>query len=155
MAWGVQISVFGDRQLDRKLIGNGARAVEAQPLYDMLGHKLSGIWRETFQSSGVRGGSAWAPLADSTIRSKAAHGSSTPERPLEDTGMLRESGLYGDELNIFEATPAYLHWGSNAEWGQYHQPDPQGRRVFRLTEIDRVEIMKDFQYWIRYGKVRF
>jgi phage gpG-like protein len=145
----IQIKVFGDVQLERKLMTVGGRGRHMLPVFDELGHKLSGIQREQFATSGARGGRRWQPLAASTIARKGH------DEILVDSGALRDSFMYGDENHIFLATDDFLHWGSDVEYGAFHQPDPQDRRVFQLTEVDRVEIIKDIQHWIRYGSVRF
>lgn len=140
-----QIRVFGDTQFDREIRATGSRATRARPLFNALGEKLQLIEREQFQTSGARSGRPWAPLAPSTVQRKGH------DTILVDTGALRDSFNYGDPLNIFEATDDYLHWGSDVDYGEFHQPDPQERRVFVLTEPDRVDIVKDMQAWVIRG----
>lgn len=150
----LEIKVFGDVQFSRTIDLTGRRARRMRPVFDQIGHNLADIMTEQFQTSGARGQGGWAPLKPTTIESKRAHGSPTPERPLEDTGRGRESFRYGDSLNIFEATDDYLHYGSMADWLAYHQPDPQDRRVFELTDRDRRDIVSDMQVWIVTGELK-
>lgn len=149
----LQLQVFGDTQFDREIRRVGKRATAARPLYDALGWKLVAIQREQFQSEGGRSGHPWAPLADSTVRSR---GSAHPI--LDDTSALRESFLYGGAGNIFEATDDHLRYGSESEIGIFHQQGTSRmpmRKPMELTDEDRDDIVKDMQHWVIRGSVRF
>lgn len=141
------IKVFGETQFDREIRATGSRARRGRPFYNALGEKLQLIQREQFRTAGARSGHPWAPLAPSTVRRK---GHATI---LVDSGALRDSFNYGDPNNIFEATDDYLHWGSEVDYGGYHQPDPQERRVFALSDADRIDIVKDMQAWVISGSL--
>lgn len=144
---GLSVEVFGDKQVARKLNSMGLRASNAKPAFDAIGHKILAIQKEQFSSQGRRSSGGWRPLAPSTIKRKGH------DVIFLDTGELMESWKYGDSLNIFRATDESINVGSRSEHGKWHQPDPQGRRVFELTNADRVDLVKDLQYFIVYGEV--
>lgn len=147
--FGASITVFGDKQFERELRFIGRRATHAKPLYEELGWFLSyRVMAEQFRTQGARSGKPWKPLAESTIRRKGH------DTILVASGRLRESFRLWDVNNIYDATDEYLRFGSDVEEGVFHQPDPQERRVFALTEHDRDHIVKEMQHFVIRGEVR-
>lgn len=141
------IQVFGDTQFSREVKNVGRRGTRAKPMYDALGFRLQKIQAEQFASQGARGSGGWRPLADSTVRGKGH------AIIFLDTSELMESFKYGDPLNLFEATDDFLLWGSLSTHGQWHQPDPQDRKVFELTGQDRRDIVRAMHRWVIFGDV--
>jgi hypothetical protein len=151
MPFEASIQIFGDKQFARELRFTGKRATEARPLYHAIGGELAGLMREQFNTEGTRTGVPWAPNEPSTDAAKAAKGQ--PLKVFQATGELMDSFAYGDPLNIYDVTDDYLHYGSASEHGQWHQPDDKQRRVFRLAESDRKDIVKMMQHWVIYGEI--
>lgn len=143
----LNITVYGDTQFNRKIRDVGRRAERARPLYTAIGFRLQEIQREQFHSQGARGSGGWEPLKESTIRAKGH------AIIFFDTGELMGSFIAGDPLNLFIADDDQLLWGSLSSHGQWHQPDPQGRKVFELTDADRNELVRDMHYWVIFGSL--
>jgi hypothetical protein len=150
--YGIQISVFGDKVIDREILSRGARAVEMTPVYEEIGWDLAGIMREQFDTEGARSGHQWAPNEPSTDARKQALGQ--PLKVFQATTELRESFKLWDSNNIYEATPEGLRWGSASEHGIWHQPDEKDRKVMELTEADKVGIVERMHMYIVYGELR-
>jgi phage gpG-like protein len=145
----VSLEVFGDKQFDRELRLVGRRAVEAKPVFEAVGWYLAHVQREQFASQGARSG-GWQPLAPSTVARKGS------DTILVDSGALRDSFQYGAEANIFEVTDDYLRYGSDVEYGEFHQfgtSDIPMRKVFELSDDDRTKIVKSLQRWVIEGDV--
>lgn len=155
----VRVTIFGDKQFNRRLLGVGHRAGHARPVFDAMGHKILERQQEVFASSGASAGRPWAPLQPRTVASKRRRGSLTPERPLEDTGASREAWRYGDPGLVFEPRDDELRIGVKGEaleHSQFHQPDPQQRSVFPpLSERERADFIRDMQHWVVYGEVKY
>jgi phage gpG-like protein len=146
----VQIKVFGDVQFSRKLMRAGFRAEAAQPLMESLAFFLSRISKEQFESQGARSGQPWQPLAPSTVARKGH------DTILVDSGALRDSFQYGGEDNIWEVTNEFLRWGSDVEYGIFHQQGTTHlpvRKVFWMTEADKLAVAKSIQRWIVEGEL--
>jgi hypothetical protein len=148
----IQITVFGDKVINREIISRGARAVEMTPVYEEIGWDLARIMREQFDTEGARSGDQWAPNEPATDARKAALGQ--PLKVFQATTELRESFKLWDDNNIYEATPEGLRWGSASEHGAFHQPDAKGRKVMVLTEADKVGIVERMHMYIVFGELR-
>ena len=100
---------------------------------------------ETYQFSsggGLTGG--WPPLSAARQEAKARAG--LDPRILRATHELMNSLVdRGDSQHIEEIGPRHLRWGSKVQHGIYHQPDRQGRVVFRLPEQDRRSAVREIQ----------
>ena len=151
--YAVSIQVFGDKQFDREIMAIGRRAVVMTPVYEELGWFLSyRVMMPQFETEGARGGERWAANEPATDARKAKLGQ--PLKVFQATGELKESFKLWDDNNIFEATPEYLKWGSASEHGLFHQPDQKDRKVFELTEADRVEIVETMHRFVIFGEVK-
>ena len=98
MPTSIHYDVDGLADVEHRLLGIGARAIETRPLLEMFAAQLREITQETFESEGP----GWAPLAASTVERK---GNSTIGRETdammdsltsEGAGHIEE--IFGDEL---------------------------------------------------------
>jgi hypothetical protein len=147
----VSISVFGEKIVDRKIARVGSRSLDFAPVFGAMSAELSKVAWEQFATEGERAGHKWAENEPATDAAKAAKGQ--PLRIFEATGELKDSFRYGDDLHINEITPDYMRWGSDSEHGEFHQPDKKDRRVFDLTERDKVQLVKMMQYFLVRGEI--
>ena len=105
---------IGLRQAPGKLRDNAITPATVTKLLRSLGPLLVGQSKLTFRDSRDPYGEPWAPLAKSTLANRK-HGG---DRPLEDTGALRNSINFkvgGDTLRI----------GPNVGYGLIHQTGGQ------------------------------
>ncbi len=148
------LTLFGEDEFAREIIGVGARAVQARPAFDAVGWELVRIQREQFDTEGARSGHPWEPLAESTIAAKGN------DVILVDHGILRDSFIPGDPYNVFEVDDDSLVFGSLVPWGVYHHSRAPRehlprRPVMDLTEMDRQHIVRILWGYIRTGRVPF
>lgn len=131
--------------MDRQLLRLGYRAEHAKPAMDAIAWELVRIQREQFASQGGRSG-GWQP--------RKIFGDGHPI--LDDTGDLKESFKYGDEMNIWEVTDESVNFGSRDPKGVHHQYGTKNmaqRKVMDLTEQDKSGLMKISQAWVLTGSL--
>lgn len=149
----LDFEVFGERQVSRDLLRLGNRAGNARPAFDAIADRLEGISAQQFDSQGGRS-RAWAPLADSTRRRKAALG--LDHRILHATGELRRS-LTGGPGGQRITTLNQIVYGTTVPYAGFHQAGgghlPR-RRVVDLTECDRKEMVQILQRYMLTGVIR-
>src|SRR4051794_15389307 len=135
----LELDVFGDVQVRRKLLRFGDRARDARPAFELMADDLREWEERQFASEGGFASGGWDPLAPSTIAAKAAApraaftGSRTKtgkfakrvrrnRRILEDTGALRESlTQHGDAEHVELIFPQEFVFGSTVPYAQFHQ----------------------------------
>ena len=140
----VTVEVFGAPVIRRRLLRAGAAATDASAAFRRIAGLLDHAAEQQFATSGAYGGAAWAPLAPSPLAAKARAG--LDPRILRATHELMNSLVdRGDSQHIEEIGPRHLRWGSKVQHGIYHQPDRQGRVVFRLPEQDRRSAVREIQ----------
>lgn len=158
----VEISIFGDTQLSRNVRRISERASNFNPVFRAIFDRLAEIEGEQFLSQGARGGDAWEPLKPATIESKRRAGYSHPELAEFATHDLYEAlsshandnqeRIYNEIWAVFRVT------GDPAEYGMYqhHGTDRiPARPLFRLTEIDRRQMVKQMQRWMFRGELQW
>lgn len=164
MARTLDIKVFGDTLVSRDIVRVGARARDLNPAFRSVFRRLDEISAEQFFSHGSRGGVTWEPLKEATIIQKIREGSKTPEEPERRTDALFEAmtspsspdreELFGGEWAVFRIA------GEPGDYGAIqHRGAPSinlpARRLYALTEIDRQEFVREIQYYLRTGRVRY
>jgi phage gpG-like protein len=136
----LELSVFGDQQLNRELLRFAGRAVDARPLWDQIILDLRQLEAEQFEQQGGRASGGWQKLADSTIARKAAKGREDPARILVDSGALEKSltETHGDDA-IRVSEHDEMRFGTSLPYAEYHQlgHGVPRRRFLELTETDR------------------
>ena len=150
----IDFDVYGEKQVSRELLRFSGRATNAAPAFAMIADDMREIIDKQFETEGKRSSGGWAPLALSTIDSKARAG--LDPRILHATLDLRRSLTEKDDSAHFEhITPVSLTLASQVEYGKYHQTGTlkmPRRRPVEFTEVDRQHFVKTLQRWIVEGK---
>lgn len=143
----LELSIFGDVQLRRKLLRFGEKAQDASDAFEEIADQLRLIEREQFDSEGGFASAGWAPLAPSTILRKLSRGQ--PLTILEATGRLRRS-LTGehDPGHVEIVGPQQLVFGTQVPYAHFHQTGTSQmprRRPVELRETDRRQVVRILQ----------
>jgi phage gpG-like protein len=120
--------------------GEFRRALDnLEPLWDRFEHELSQIETERWDTRGYGG---WAPLAESTVAQKAAHG--FPLDPLIRTGELRDS--LTDPNRAGDKGPKQFSYGTDVPYAEYHQEGTDrmpSRPVLEIRLEDRRRLERE------------
>lgn len=128
------VTIAGERQIARVLTRIGSRVSDLrEPFSGMADDFFGNIEPEQFATEGSRGGEAWPPLAESTLRRKP------PGLPiLVRTGALRASFAGGAE-SVRKLGRRSMEIGTSVSYAAFHQtgagPTPR-RRPIHLTSDD-------------------
>lgn len=151
----LDLDVFGDKQFSRDLMRFEARANDMSPVFEDLADDFLRLNQEQFDSQGRNSG-GWAPLAESTVRRKAARGDDP--RILHATRALRNSltnrGAAGavreiSDDEMFVGTSVTTDRGF--PYPAVHQNPKQGqtrRRPVELTPRRRRDWVKTLQEYL-------
>lgn len=154
----LSISVFGDEQMAREIKRIARRADDLDPAFRSIFGRMMEINAEQMWSQGTRGGTPYAPLADSTREQKARLGQRqealfATETLFED--LTSPSGgneaIYNGDWAVWRVT------GESAEYGGYHQrgtDDMPARPPFQLTEFDKRDFVDEMGHFLFKGEVR-
>ncbi len=108
-----------------------------------------------FDSQGGYGSGGWQPLADSTVKSKAARG--LDPRIMHATLRLRRSLVdQGGADQLLEVTPSSLAYGTTVEYAKFHQQGGGNlprRRLVEPPEGDRRQAVRTLQRFFVTGEV--
>ena len=121
--------------------------LDLQPLWDDFKPIMREIEEQQFATEGH---GEWPPLADSTLRQKAALG--YPPDPLIRTRTLYDS--LTDPSRAAQTTPRSMVWGTDVPYAHYHQDGgsiagrPPRRPVLDLTVEDRRRFERTMLSWI-------
>jgi phage gpG-like protein len=159
----VDIEVFGDRQISREILRVGIRSRNLEPVWRSVFRHMDEIHSEQFLTKGERGGTPWLDLKPATIIAKVREGSKTPDWPERRTDALYEAmsspsspnreEIYNGEWALFRVI------GDPGEYGPIQQQGAASinlpaRPLSVFTPIDREEIIKEIQLYVRRGIVR-
>jgi phage gpG-like protein len=147
----LSLEVYGDRQLDRKLLRFSDRVGDLEPVFTDLADDFLSIETRQFTSEGAFASGGWAPLADSTVRRR---GSAHPI--LDDHGDLRASLTDAAAKGaIRDITSDSLFVGTDVDYAQYHQQGTSRmprRRPVEFREADRRRWVKAIQRYLTTGQ---
>lgn len=145
------LEVYGDRQLDRKLLRYADRVGDLEPVFDELADDFLSIETRQFSSEGRFASGGWAQLAESTV---ARRGSAHPI--LDDHGDLRASLTDAAAKGaIRQITSDSLFVGTDVDYAQYHQQGTRRmprRRPVEFREADRRRWVKAIQRYLTTGQ---
>lgn len=158
----ITIDVFGTRVVSREILRKGKRVGDPRPLFQSLLDFIRKRVERTFSYQGAFGGKRWAPLKESTVRSKIRRNLSP--KILHATHRLRDSLTQHTEDSIDKVTRKELRYGSKVPYGVFHQskkPRKQGkdgpilprRPPVQFSEATRKELVKRMQRFIMTGEV--
>jgi hypothetical protein len=112
-----EFEAYGDKLVSRELVDMGGRSIDARPAFTLIADDLMASEKRRFNS---RGFSTWAPLAESTIASKARRG--LDPRVLHATTRLRDSlTRKHDPHQVLIIEPQFLVLGTNLDYAGYLQ----------------------------------
>jgi phage gpG-like protein len=134
---GLEIDVFGEQLVSRRLLRFAHTAEDMRPAFREIAPLLQMAWNEQFATEGAYGGERWAPLAESTLRSKP---SGLPILVL--TGKLKGSA------HVKALLPQMLEWGSDVSYGRYHMTGTRNmpaRPPIRLPERTKAQVVRHIQ----------
>lgn len=153
----ITISVFGDEQMSREIKRIASRADDLDPAFRSIFHRLMEINAEQMFSQGGRGGTPYAPLAESTLAEKARKGQSplalfATETLFED--LTSPTGgnetIYGGDWAVWRVT------GESADYGPYHQHGTEhmpARPPFQLLETDKRDFVDEMGHYLFRGEL--
>lgn len=150
-ALDLSLSLAGDVQLNRTLIGISTRGTDFRPAWQAITDRLLTIEGQQFASEGAYGSTGWPALAPSTIERRQSQGYGAG--PILDmTGALKRSlSVKGAEGQISVIEPASMAFGTGIEYAGLHQTGTgrmPARKPLELPERDRKVIVKIAQrYW--------
>jgi len=151
------IQVFGEDQVARELLNFSGRLMEAGPAFAKIHEELQDQVADQFDTEGQRGSGGWEPLKDETLLRKEAAGVDT--RILMFSHELRDSLVdSGHSQHVFRISDEVLTFGSDVEYGVFHQKGAPGANLPRrppveLTERDRVDFVRTLQRWFVDGSL--
>jgi phage gpG-like protein len=145
------LEVFGDVQLDRKLLRFEDHVGDLEPAFEALADDFLSIETRQFSSEGGFASGGWAPLADSTVQRR---GSAHPI--LDDHGDLRASLTDAAAKGaIRDITSDSLFVGTDIDYAQYHQTGTARmprRRPVEFRDADRRRWVKGIQRYLTTGQ---
>lgn len=144
-------TVDGDEQINRQLSRFGDDVKDFSSFFRQVSERLQRASKELFDAQG-RG---WAPLSPAYAEWKAKH---YPGKTiLRRTDALYNSLAGRGRGHVEEIHPLQMRWGTEIPYARFHQRGtskmPQ-RRVIDLVEREKVQIMKDLQYYVVKGFTR-
>jgi phage gpG-like protein len=147
MALDLHLSVFGEEIVSRTLLRFADNVEDARPAFSRIMRLLEEAAREQFATEGSAGGEPWAPLAESTLRSKPPG-----KGILENSGRLLNSLVAGGVAGSGDAVrflgTQELRWGTNVEYAAFHQHGTSRmprRRVVKLPELVKRQAVRELQ----------
>lgn len=153
----LEIDVFGEKLVSRKLLFRAERLEDASPFFEGVATFLTRVEKAQFDTEGAYASGGWDELAESTIRQKARKGQS--DRILVAEGLLERSlTVPGHHAQKREVSDTQLVFGSRVPYLKYHQsPAPRRhlprRKAIELTEMDKKHIERALSLWVTRGKV--
>lgn len=148
MAGGFQlhVEVFGEEVISRRLLRFANDLRDMRSSWGRIARILRRATARNFATQGSSSGSAWPPLAESTLKAKAAKGQ--PSRILVATGLLEGSLLGTGQGHVERRLPQMFEWGSDVPYGQFHMTGTSrmpARPPVRLTMAVKREITRELQ----------
>jgi hypothetical protein len=146
----LRYEIYGDKQIERKLVRFRNRGLNLGPVFEPLHTQFLGFEREQFESEGASRSGGWAALKPSTIRAKASHGHDP--RILRDTEAMFEAFTNpSDGRHIARHDANSFFFGADDPKAKLHQSGtrrmPQ-RKVVELSETQRRAMTKTVQMWL-------
>jgi phage gpG-like protein len=146
MAFQLEWSIEGDKQLSRRLVGlEGALSDYRRPFSDSASYLKTTFSRDVFDTQGAAIGERWTRLSPYTVAQKARRG--YPSTPLIGTGSMRNSfqTIVSSDQAVVYNTAAYFKF-HQSKAPRKHLP----RRVMmKLADRQKETIVRLFQEHIQ------
>lgn len=151
----VEMEVLGEVQLRRRLLRFSDRAVNARPAFAVISEYLNEVEKKQFASEGAYSGHPWAPLAESTKKTKASRG----QRPeiLRATDAMKKAltNKRGPNKKLVMTRSMLIQGVKGLDYPEIHMAPSTSthtqRRPVDLTEANKVACVKIVQLWITRG----
>lgn len=153
----IEVTIAGDKQLERELLGIGHRAISAAPAFFAIGEFIIGETAEQFRTEGRHASGGWQPLQEDTILDKQRR-ALRPEILRATDALMKSLTVRGDQNMIFKVDADEFAFGSRLVYAGAHQnPRPTSnlpqRRPVELTHVARIRIVKLLQRFLITGEV--
>jgi phage gpG-like protein len=146
----INIEVFGEKIISRRLLRLGDRAVVATPAFVAIGQLFRESETKQFESEGAWASGGWVPDKQATINAKVANGFSS--MTLQKTGaMMKSLTDPAAPYAVQETGPDFVFIKSTIPYGKFHQFGTSKmpmRKPVELNEITKVAMVKILQSWI-------
>jgi phage gpG-like protein len=142
----VLIDVFGDEQVNRRLLRFEDDVQDAIPAFREMAKLIRGSVYRQFYSDGAYASGGWVPLAPSTVAEKARRG--LDPRILRATGKLFGSLTSGDPGHVERMGPREFVYGTTVPYAKFHQRGTRRmprRPPLELRDQDRRELVRILQ----------
>lgn len=149
----INIEVFGEKIISRRLLRLGERAVDATPAFEAIAGLFYRSEQQQFQSEGSWASGGWVPDMQATVDEKVRRGYST--MTLEETGdMMRSLTIPGSPHSQQRIGPDFVELVSTVPYGIFHQFGTRKmpmRKPVELNEPTKVAMVKLLQAWVLGG----
>lgn len=143
----LDIKIFGDQIVRRKLFRGAAVAGNMRPGLELVADDMMKVIRTNFESQGRRGGGAWKGLKPKTLQAKLKRGEGA--RILIASGALMDSmTVRGDPEQKLRVTGKSIELGSYLKDAPVHQRGNENipaRPFIKFLPTDRVRWTKIVQ----------
>lgn len=153
----INIEIFGEKAISRRLLRLGERAIDAAPAFEGVALMFYASEKQQFDSEGEWASGGWVPLMQSTIDEKLRSSwfSGGSELILQKTGALMRSLTESDAPESRKVVgPNFVELESTVPYGKYHQTGTRKmamRKPVELNESTKTAMVKILQAWILGG----
>lgn len=153
---GMVFHVYGDKAINREIIGLKARVSDFGPCFRMLRERFYAMEKEAFRTEGASGEHGkWRPLADATVKRKARAGLNPGILQARRFLFKSLTGL-GNKGSTSRISRTSFFVGSTIAYGKFHQKPKEGgklprRRVIDFAEAEKREWVKMLQQYMITG----
>lgn len=157
MALELNIEIFGESIVSRRLLRLGERAVDAAPAFEEVALMFYQSEKQQFDSEGAWASGGWAPLMQSTIDEKLRSSwfGGTSELILQRTGAMMKSLTASDSpFSKKIIGPDFVEVQSTVPYGKFHQKGTSNmamRKPVELNEATKTAMVKILQAWVLGG----
>lgn len=152
---GLHWQVYGEDVVNRELLRFEERHINAMPVFAAIVKDIEDAVGNQFGSEGVFASGGWAPLKESTLAEKAAHG--YPLTILHRTlDLLRSFVDENHTSGVREVDPYGFVFGSMLDYARYHQEgtvNMPARPPLEFREADKVLWLKRIQRYLVTGEL--
>lgn len=146
----VEFNMLGEKQVSRELLRAGLRADQAAPVLGAIADDIIDWTRDQFDSEGGRSG-GWAPLADSTVKSRgSAHPILQVHGDLMREMTSRSNWIVTDSFAHFQPPDEQEQIGGYHQTGTTKMPR---RPIFDFSPEERAQIVRKVQFWLIKGRL--
>jgi phage gpG-like protein len=136
------IEAFGEVEMNRKLLRFAHNAENMKPAFDEIYEAFLEAEQDQFEGQGVGPSGRWAPLAPSTQAAKDRLGIDGRILYGETGDLFASLTSWHDPNAVYDTTPDSATFGSNVEYGKFHQSRAPRSRLPRRPPVDLTTTQK-------------